>query len=149
MRFFSRKIILAVFLAAPALSGLSQQNKVTITIKNIRSDTGVIRIGIYNNPVQFPQDPVKCFTLEKTMMIEGTMEIVLIDISPGSYAISLLDDEDGNERMKYNFLRMPREGYGFSNNVKPGLKSPPFEKCSIQIGKGNTHLNIKMQYFRE
>lgn len=135
-------------MAVHAQPGLCQQNKVFITITNIRSDKGVIRLALYDYPDQFPHQPARSFTFEKTMLKDGTMEVLLIDIPPGTYAISLLDDEDGDNSMNYNFLRMPREGYGFSNNARPGLKSPPFDKCSFQTGEGNTRLEIEMQYFR-
>lgn len=150
VRILSRGIILIIFyMVAHTLPGLCQPNTVSITIKDIRSDSGVVRLALYNHPDQFPHQPARSFTFEKTILKDGIMEVVLIDIPPGIYAISLLDDEDENDCMNYNFLRMPREGYGFSNNVRPGLKSPPFDKCTFRVGEGNTHLEIEMQYFVE
>lgn len=148
VRILPRGLILVVFLAAHTLTGLCQPNTVSIYITNIRSDQGVIRLAMYDHPDQFPQHPMKSFTYEKTMLKDSTMEVVMIDIPPGIYAISILDDGDGNYRMKFNILRMPREGYGFSNNARPGLKCPPFDKCSFHISEGNTRLEIEMQYFR-
>ena len=148
MRIFSRGAILFILLTAHTLMGLCQQSKVSIYITNIRSDKGVLRLAMYDHPDQFPQHPMKSFTYEKTMLKDLYMEVVMMDIPPGIYAISLLDDENEDDCMNYNFLRMPREGYGFSNNVIPRLKCPPFDKCSFQISEGNTRLEIEMQYFR-
>ena len=86
---------------------------------------------------------------DKKLLKEGSLRITLMDIPPGTYAITVLDDEDSNDRMKYNLLRMPQEGYGFSNNIKPVLKCPPYEKCTFRVGKGHTRLEIEIQYFRE
>jgi len=128
---------------------LSQENYVSITISNIRSERGLVRLALYDRPDQFPDEPWKSYTFEKTQLDEGSLQVTLIDIPPGFYAISILDDEDENDRMKYCILRMPKVGYGFSNNVKPGMKCPPFEKCSFRVNQGNTHLRIEMRYFRE
>jgi uncharacterized protein (DUF2141 family) len=133
----------------PSLSAQCQQNNISITITNIRSDSGLIRLGLYDQPEQFPNNPGRSFTYRKTVLKDGNIQLTLEDIPPGIYAISLLDDEDENGRMKFNILRMPKEGYGFSNNAKPGHRSPPFEKCTFSVGEGNTNLRIEMQYFRE
>jgi uncharacterized protein (DUF2141 family) len=60
-------------------------------------------------------------------------EIILDDLLPGTYAVSLLDDENGNDEMDYKLITVPREGFGFSNNIKPGLKHPPYDHCSFKI----------------
>ena len=37
--------------------------------------------------------------IKKTSLKEGMMEIILDDILPGTYVISLLDDVNGNNQM--------------------------------------------------
>jgi uncharacterized protein (DUF2141 family) len=128
---------------------LAQSAALTVEITNIRFEKGWIRIGLYNHPDQFPVNPAKTYDFRKTSLKEGMMEILLDDILPGTYAISLLDDVNGNDRMDYRLIKIPGEGFGFSNNIKPKLKSPPFDHCSFQVPEGNSRIRIKMQYFRQ
>ncbi len=145
----ARGIILIIFVVVNFLPVFSQQNKISITISNIRSDKGIICLALYDHKDQFPHDPSRDYEFSKTLINDSSLEVILSDIPPGIYALSLLDDEDENHKMKYNILRMPKEGYGFSNNVKPRLSSPPFEDCTFIVNEGSTHLEIRIQYFRE
>ena len=40
------------------------------------------------------------------------------DIPPGTYAIAVFHDENANGKLDKNFLGIPCEGYGASNNVR-------------------------------
>ena len=128
---------------------VAQSAALTVEITNIRFDKGWIRIGLYNHPDQFPVNPAKTFDFRKTSLKEGIMEIILDDILPGTYALSLLDDVNGNDQMDYRLLKIPAEGFGFSNNIKPKLKHPPFDHVSFQVPEGDSRIRIKMQYFRK
>jgi uncharacterized protein (DUF2141 family) len=77
------------------------------------------------------------------------MKIILDDILPGTYVISILDDVNGNDQMDYKLIKIPGEGFGFSNNVKPRLKHPPYDHCSFSVPEGESKIRIEMQYFRK
>jgi uncharacterized protein (DUF2141 family) len=126
-----------------------QHGNIKLLAKNIRSDKGLIRLALYNHADQFPHDPGRKYEFPKNPLDKGELHILLKDIPPGRYAISILDDEDGNDKMKFNLLRIPKEGYGFSNNVSPGLKSPGFDECSFLIEDEDIRLEIEIRYFRE
>ena len=127
----------------------AQSTALTIEITNIRFEKGWIRLGLYNHPDQFPVNPSRTYDFKKTSLKEGMMEIILDDILPGTYVISLLDDVNGNDQMDYKLIKIPSEGYGFSNNIKPRLKHPSYDHCSFQIPEGQIRIKIEMQYFRK
>jgi uncharacterized protein (DUF2141 family) len=143
-----KSIILLAFLMGLIPGLLSAQSAaLTVEITNIRFDKGWIRIGLYNHPDQFPVNPAKTFDFRKTSLKQGMMEILLDDLPPGTYALSLLDDVNGNDQMDYRLVKIPAEGFGFSNNIKPKLKHPPFDHVSFQVPEGGTRIKIEMQYF--
>ena len=142
------RLILLVCLGLIPTFVWGQSAALTIEITNIRFEKGWIRLGLYNHPDQFPVNPSKTYDFMKTSLKEGIMEIILDDILPGTYVISLLDDENGNDQMDYRLIKIPGEGFGFSNNVKPRLKHPPYDNCSFRIPKGQSRIRIEMQYFR-
>jgi len=53
---------------------------------------------------------------------ESEMTIIVFD-SPkvGEYAVSVLQDDNTNQYMYFNFVGVPKEGYCFSNNVRTKL----------------------------
>ena len=141
--------LLLAFMSFMPLTVSGQSASLTIEITNIRFENGWIRLGLYNHPQQYPVNPSRTFDFRKTSLKEGMMEIILDDILPGTYVISLLDDVNGNDRMDYKLIKIPGEGFGFSNNIKPRLKHPPFDHCSFQVPEGQSRIKIEMQYFRK
>lgn len=60
---------------------------------------------------------------------------------PGTYAVSVLHDRDGNR--KFNWTR---DGIGFSGNPRLGWSKPKARSAATQAGAGLTPLRIVMNY---
>jgi len=119
-----------------------------VEITNIDNTEGRILISIYDQEDDFPYKPLKTYSVEKEKLVDGKLEYSLLDIKPGLYAITLLDDKNTNKKMDTNWLGIPREGFGFSNNMKPSLGgAPPFEKCTFKIEQELVRIKIEMQQF--
>lgn len=73
--------------------------------------------------------------------------IVIKNLTPGKYAFKYFHDENNNNKIDVNWLGVPKEGYGFSNNAK-GIFSPPsFKKMIFEI-KGDTILKYMPKYIK-
>jgi len=68
------------------------------------------------------------------------------DIPPGTYAITVIHDENTDGKLDTNWLGIPKEGYGFSNDVKALLGAPPFSAASFQYDGGTLELTISLHY---
>jgi uncharacterized protein (DUF2141 family) len=68
------------------------------------------------------------------------------DIPPGTYALAVFHDENMNGKLDTNWLGIPTEGYGFSNDVKALLGAPPFSAASFQCDAGTLDLTISLLY---
>ena len=62
----------------------------------------------------------------------------------GEYAISLFVDSNGNKKIDKNFLGIPKEQYGFSNNVMGRMSAPSFDQAKFVVS-GPTTQNIKLR----
>ena len=65
-------------------------------------------------------------------------------LSYGEYAVTLFVDLDGNKKLNKNFLGIPKEQYGFSNNVMGRMSPPTFDQAKFTIA-GPTTQNIKLR----
>ena len=95
-------------------------------INNLESNKGLVFIRILNeneNPVIVGTSPV----------INFSAEISFDSISPGKYAIQFFHDENENQKMDFNLIGIPKEKFGSSNDVKPILGPPKFEKMLFEI----------------
>lgn len=125
---------------------LDAQN-VEVTITGIRSDNGQIAIGVFKDNETFQKEDAfldKQFV--KKDISEGKM-VVKFSLDPGIYGLSLLDDENSNGKMEYNFLGIPKEGFGFSDYYHKGITKPKFDAFKFSISNGQTkRITITIRY---
>lgn len=115
-----------------------------ITFRDIRNSQGQIAIGINQSEEGWPRRPDMEPNWKKEGVQSGTMTVRL-DLPYGTYAISVLDDENSNREMD-STLGIPKEGFGFSQNPKVGMKAPGFEECSFVIDKPHQKITININY---
>ena len=160
------KVIILLFLTL-ALSGLPfnkessldvyhteavssyQGNAILIVdVENVRTTEGVLRMGFYLPSDNFTDEPHRSPVFSKLHMKDDVVTDTIKNITPGTYAITLLDDTNSNGKMDFTFLGMPKEGFGFSNDARPKLlKSPDFESCSFRVDPGTNRISFRVQYF--
>jgi len=99
-----------------------------IKINNLESNKGPIYIRILDEN----ENPVIVGT---STIINYSSEISFDSISPGKYAIQFFHDENENQKMDFNIIGIPKEKFGSSNNVKPVLGPPKFEKMLINLNQ--------------
>lgn len=134
--------IILLFIAL--FSGISSHEnpELTVNISNIKSLKGEIIIGVFNTNKDFLKDGVAIQNY--SIKVNGTTETIVIkDLPKGEYAISLYHDENSDNECNRNFLGIPKEGYGFSNNVKPKFSAPSYEDCKFSLLKDHS-LKIKL-----
>jgi uncharacterized protein (DUF2141 family) len=69
-----------------------------------------------------------------------------LDIPPGTYALAVIHDENMDGELRTNWLGVPKEGYGFSNDAKASMSAPSFEAASFTYDGQKLDLTIKLNY---
>ncbi len=141
-----RNILLGIILLPLSPILLNAQN-VEVTITGIKSDKGQIAIGVFKDDETFKKE--KAFRDLKFVKkdISDGMMMVKFSLEPGIYGLSLLDDENSNGKMEYNFLGIPKEGFGFSDYYHTGLTKPKFDAFKFSIEKDQTKkITIRIRY---
>lgn len=117
-----------------------------VKFETIRNEKGSIKYLIFNSEEGYPDDlklSIKSGTIPTTEAGKG---IVLKDLEAGSYSLSVIHDENNNDKLDTNFLGIPKEGFGFSNNPLVLFGPPSFNKTKVEVSK-DTEIIIKMKYF--
>ena len=119
----------------------------TIDVKVTQIDVvkkGIVKIGLYDL-LGFPVigKDIEGVNLE----VNGPSAThVFLNIPAGTYAISVIQDENLDGKLTKNFLGIPKEPYGFSKN-KYGMFGPPaFENVSFEVeNDSNISLTINLE----
>ncbi len=126
------RIFLLLLLPAPIIDA----QDVEVTITGIRNTEGQMVLGVFRDDESFRKEKsYRELRYTKKDVSDGEMK-VQFTIPPGTYGISILDDETGDGIMQYNFLGMPKEGFGFSDYYHTGLKLPKFDAFKFDLAEG-------------
>ena len=125
----------------------TRTESVRVQITGIRNTNGDIGCGIFNSADGYPEETTKAYKYMRMASPGNSAICQFNDIPPGTYAIAVFHDENANGKLDKNFLGIPREGYGASNNVRPKMSAPAFKDAAFIVkAGGSTSLNIDMGY---
>ena len=142
-----RPFFIILLLLAPGTftQALSQSYLVKVTITDLRSDKGKVYLSIYNSEKGYPKEASVPYRLSFSDIHNGQSTITLAGMPPGTYAIACYHDENDNGKVDANFLGIPKEGTGASNNARGSLGPPKFRDAKFQLASDTT-LTIKINY---
>jgi uncharacterized protein (DUF2141 family) len=146
----------ALLLLMPLLSGtaLAQEPQncpeptgcIRVSVSNLRNVNGLVGVALFRTNKGFP-DKTEGAIEGKSFSAKAGEEIVFDNLPYGTYAISVLHDENGNRKMDKNFIGIPKEGFGTSNNPKIRRGPPSFDESRVTLDRKNLDLKIDMNYF--
>lgn len=118
---------------------------ITVVIKGISSKTGGIVLSAYNDPDKWFSEDVAA--RERLELTESSGEQVSIQLSlePGEYALTAYHDENDNKKLDSNFIGIPNEPTGLSNNHRPRFGPPKYKKAAIDIRNEQDVIDITLQ----
>ncbi|NIA71497.1 DUF2141 domain-containing protein [Pelagibius litoralis] len=120
---------------------------IEVKVENVRNSKGLITAVLYgDNPEAFLKRGQRLDRI-RVAAKEGETLLCLQAPVEGRYSIALYHDENGNKKFDRNFLGIPSEGYGFSNN--PGFRfGKPEQKETLFtiVEDGPTSLRISILY---
>ena len=127
-----------------------QASELVINLSD-QKKAGTLMLAIYNNAEAFEGSVVK--EKRSEVGVFKGLELYLepkdstqlsTEIPDGEYAIAFFIDANGNKKLDKNFLGIPKEQFGFSNNAMGTLSAPSFEQAKFRVA-GNTIQNIKLK----
>lgn len=135
-----------VWLQAPLLPP-GETGTLRLKITRLRNDRGKVNLSLYRSAEGYPSDSKKAFKNIRADIRQGICEITFPNLPQGSYAISLMHDENGNGKMDTGFLGIPKEGYGASNDAKAVLGPPKYADARFLLDQPEVSLEIRVKYF--
>ncbi|MFN4763840.1 DUF2141 domain-containing protein [Gillisia sp. Q332] len=125
--------ILIIIVLLNGILVLNAQNTIEVEVTNFKSNKGAAYIGLYNAENSFLENEYKGQVVE----IKNKKAVLIFnDIPEGTYAVSVFHDEDDNGKLTTNFLGIPKESYGASNNAKGIFGPPKWENAKFEVRNG-------------
>ncbi|NBU99536.1 MAG: DUF2141 domain-containing protein [Spirochaetia bacterium] len=130
-----------------AIGVLHSQDKaktmIQLEITGIKNSAGFIQVAVYNSDTEFDKE---VFIKVIAVPASSEVHVSIPNLDIGKYAIAVYHDENKNQKLDKNFVGIPKEGYGFSNNAVGKLGPPKFSETSFSLDTQLKKLSIRMNY---
>jgi uncharacterized protein (DUF2141 family) len=128
--------------STPANAGQS----IHVDVADLRSDRGHVVCFLYNSDVGFPKDQRESISQMNGVISGGRSSCDFASVPVGTYAISVYHDENDNGRLDANFLGIPKEGVGASNDANAHFGPPKFKDAKFLVEGNPKTLVIHIHY---
>lgn len=117
---------------------------IVVEIEGLRSDRGEVRGALFRARgwANEGSEIATCVA-----PIEHHRAVCVIDdVAPGAYAFAFLHDEDDDGALDRDWIGIPSEGFGFSNDAAPVFGPPSYESARFTHDARVTTLHISTRY---
>ncbi|WP_157609253.1 DUF2141 domain-containing protein [Psychroflexus torquis] len=119
----------------------AQENySIKVIAKNAKGNAGKIFLGLYNTEADFLK---KRFKGIKSEIENKSCSVTFENIPAGIYAVSIFHDENDNGKMDSNFMGIPKEDYGCSNDASGFMGPPKWNDAKFEL-KENKVITITL-----
>lgn len=112
--------------------------ELTINIGGLKNNAGVIALQLYDHTGNLVKGKI-------AEINNKSSKIIIDNLSHGVYSVRYYHDENHNNQLDCNWMNIPTETYGFSNNATARFGTPPLKDREFELDK-NLIMNLKPKY---
>ncbi len=121
----------------------AQVGNLTLNITGFENDEGSVKIALSNSKEEYST---------KGQAFRGAIEVIvnksarhIFDTIPfGTYAIKIYHDENNSDELDTNFIGVPSEDYGFSNNAKGSFGPASWKDAQFKFDQDSMVVEINI-----
>jgi uncharacterized protein (DUF2141 family) len=121
-------------------------NSIKVVVQGFHSNAGEADCVLFGSPEGFPSDSKIAMKRTRSKIVNNQAVCAFTAVAPGDYAVSVFHDENANGVLDRNFIGMPKEGVGASNDAAGKLGPPKFEDARFSYKGGQQTLTIHLRY---
>ena len=115
-------------------------------VMDLRNDHGAVYCELFRSADGFPKKANRAFARVKVEIKEKSAVCEFQNLPFGTYAVAAFHDENGNGRLDKNFLGIPKEGIGVSNDAMGRFGSPSFDGAKFVVNNEEKRIVIHIHY---
>ena len=125
-------VIISMF---SSTSNAQSTYNLTVKVEDADNNDGKMLIAVYNSESDFLDTTYK--GTQSTITDNGCV-VTFENIPEGIYAVSIFHDENDNDKLDSNFIGIPKEDYGCSNNAKGFMGPPKWKDAKFELKSDKT-----------
>lgn len=119
------------------------QNQLSVKVTGIKELKGNVEVCLYKEGGGFMNrnKAQSCVWLKAE---SSNLTYAFQEVDRGKYAVIVIHDLNSNKNLDTNFMRIPKEPYGFSNNPSTTFGPPDFEGASFEVN-GDLEIEVRLK----
>ncbi len=120
--------------STPAFAEMRSTSELRVHVVLEPGDTsaGKVMCDLYSSPDGFPVSPSKALAYATASIVDHDATCVFSGWPRGTYAVGAFHDRNSNGKMDWNFIGIPKEPFGVSQDAKSLMSSPSFAASAFQ-----------------
>ena len=119
-----------IFFGSITVHAQEEVHTITVNFTGMKSDKGSVYVALYKGKDSFLKKPYKGDIVNIT---DKKATVIFKDISTGVYAVSAFHDKNDNKKMDTNFIGIPKEPTGMSNDAKGFMGPPKYKDAKFSL----------------
>lgn len=137
------KLIIIILILANSINLMAQKFTLTVTATGFPDNVGQAYMGLYRAQDEFPVIN-KQYIGKVVAISKNSATVAYTNLTKGNYAVAVFHDRNKDGLLNTNFLGVPTEEYGFSNNARNTFSAPSFSAASFTVSANKTiSINVK------
>lgn len=143
-RLTGRVTTLGLAFGLAATQACAGASVVEVAVSGVRDNRGHVRVAICPSQ-EFLKE--QCIHSSRAPAKPGMVVVRVTGVPPGTYAVQAWHDEHDRGRIERNFLGIPRQGVGFSNDPSFRFGPPLFQDAAFLVGPNGGRAALTLYYF--
>ncbi len=141
-----KKLLFILVIVLFSVAAIAQLSTLSVNISGIKDMKGDIYVYLYTSEEGFPMEIEQAISFKKIRLTKTSVTTNFCKLKKGTYAVSVYQDIDSNGKINQNFLGIPKEPVGVSNNAKGFMGHPKYEDAKFNISKNKSiSINLSKQ----
>jgi|TARA_B100000315_G_scaffold128754_1_gene118433 uncharacterized protein (DUF2141 family) len=118
--------------------------RLVVAISDEEDRRGLVGVALWAGAEGFPEVIDHALRTSYVERVDGKARVMFDGLEWGRYAVTVYHDRNDNRRFDKNWIGMPKEAWGVSNNVRPRLRGPRFDEAVFEVGAGEHVIEIRI-----
>ena len=119
---------------------------INVIVEGVRSGSGLVTVTLYADESRRFLAKGGSLQVGRVKAVAGSTRVCITVPQPGTYALAIYHDENGNQKIDRTGIGLPAEGYGFSNNPSTLAGLPAFSSVRLAIPRAGLASRVRMKY---
>ena len=138
-------LLVSMILSTAHAATTQSQTHLAIDVRLPSHARGELAYLIFASRYGFPGERAKAIRYGFLPIPERAQQLrIETDLAPGTYAVSVYEDLNGNHKLDHSIIGIPNEPVGASGNPIGRFGPPRFDECSFRLSSDAQTIQITL-----